>query len=216
MSERDYLVSKSLFRAGRSAAKVGRTARKTAEVTGANADEVTRAFRNSLGDVDQSVARASMQARKVALVGGAAVAGGLSVPVAVHHTMAGLRDREKRKSKRVVVKAMSPNKLRALSRMSNGGSRIPRQQADYARNRLASYRVGEGASPSPSLKGRFVEAATNASARAARNAKNLGQGPQSFNAGITNSSGKAGGYNQSIAARKLRMNNSFRSRPSLP
>ena len=100
MSERDYLVSKSLFRTGRSAAKVGRTARKTAEVTGANADEVTRAFRNSLGDVDQSVARASMQARKVALVGGAAVAGGLSVPIAVHHTMAGLRDKDKAREAR--------------------------------------------------------------------------------------------------------------------
>lgn len=113
-------------------------------------------------------------------------------------------------------KAMSPNKYRALSRMSNGGSRIPRQQADYARNRLASYRVGEGASPSPSLRGRFVESATNASASSARKAKNFGQGPQSFNAGITNSTGRTGGYNQSIAARKIRMNNSFRDRPRLP
>ena len=79
--EHDYLVSKALFRSAARVAKPGLVARKTAAVTGANADEVSRA-------VDRSV-------RRAAIAGGTAAASAATVPLVVHHSMARHRERKR-------------------------------------------------------------------------------------------------------------------------
>lgn len=110
-------------------------------------------------------------------------------------------------------KAMSPNKLQSLQRMANG-SRTSRADADYARNRLASYRVGQGANPSPSQTDRFARAARSAASSPAYRARNYGEGRRVFNAGVAASTGAntaAPGY-MSAASRKLRMKNGFQER----
>jgi hypothetical protein len=68
--------------------KPGRTARKTAEITGANADEVSRALQGSLRDVDRSV-------RRGAIAGGAALAGAATVPIVANHSLARYRERKR-------------------------------------------------------------------------------------------------------------------------
>ena len=193
--------------------------------------------------------RAEQGVRRGAFAAGAALAGGLTVPVVVNHVMAGRRERRRvakgfqgiqgtltmgnQMSERSYLlgfstslaelsKAMSPNKLKALraaeNRSSSGGMRV-RRDNEYARNRLSAYRVGANSpvnSASPSVQDSFRRKAKESTRGAMYRSKNVGEGRRIWNGAITNSTGRAGGYDQSVAARKARMNEGFRSRPILP
>ena len=229
-------------------------ARKTAEVTAANADEVRRAFAAGVGDAEAAAMRVTGRAeqgvRRGAFAAGAALAGGLTVPVVVNHVMAGRRERRRvakgfqgiqgvltmgnQMSERSYLfgsstslaelsKAMNPNKLRALRAVENrgtsGAGMRERRDNEYARNRLAAYRVGANSpvnSASPSVQEAFRRKARDSAWGARYKSRNVGEGRRIWNGAITNSTGRAGGYDQSVAARRARMNDGFRSRPILP
>lgn len=122
-----------------------------------------------------------------------------------------------------VIKAMNPNKLRALRAVENrgtaGAGMRERRDNEYARNRLSAYRVGANTpvnNASPSVRDAFRRSAKESAWGARYRSRNVGEGRRIWNGAITNSTGRAGGYDQSVAARRARMNDGFRSRPRLP
>lgn len=118
-----------------------------------------------------------------------------------------------------VIKAMSPNKLKALRAAANrgtGGSPAARRDGEYARNRLSAYRVGANSpvnGAAPSVQAAFRERAKSSAFRAKYAATDVGEGRRLFSP-VPVMGNRS--YDQSIAARRMRMGTGFRDRPRLP
>lgn len=127
---------------------------------------------------------------------------------------------ERREHEAKVGKAMSPGKLLALrsaaNRGTSGASAQVRRDGDYARNRLSAYRVGASSpvgSAAPGVQASFRSAATSSASRSKYAAANAGEGRKLYSP-VPMMGNRA--YDQSIAARRIRMGNAFRDRPRLP